>query len=165
MNISRKSIFFLFLVIFWITVIYALSDMSSLESNKKSKEIVNQIVDKKGTNKENNVIVRERVEKFNKVFRKFAHASVYFVLCILVLKLIFNLKGNEKYIYYLISIIFCFIYACTDEFHQLFVDGRTGQFIDVLIDTIGAIIGCLTYLLFKRIKVKRNLAKNIRKVK
>ena len=33
-----------------------------------------------------------------------------------------------------------FLYACTDEFHQLFVPGRAGRFTDVLIDTTGGII-------------------------
>ena len=31
-----------------------------------------------------------------------------------------------------------FFYACTDEFHQLFVPGRAGRFSDVLIDSSGA---------------------------
>lgn len=33
-----------------------------------------------------------------------------------------------------------FLYACTDEFHQLFVPGRAGRFTDVLIDCFGVFI-------------------------
>lgn len=33
-----------------------------------------------------------------------------------------------------------FFYACTDEFHQLFVPGRSGQFTDVLVDCIGGAV-------------------------
>lgn len=40
----------------------------------------------------------------------------------------------------LIPIGVTFIYACTDEIHQLFVPGRAGRFTDVLIDTTGGII-------------------------
>lgn len=42
-----------------------------------------------------------------------------------------------------------FLYACTDEFHQLFVPGRAGQVTDVLIDSSGAFLLTLA-LLWKR---------------
>ena len=49
-----------------------------------------------------------------------------------------------------ISIIFSFLYACTDEIHQIFVPGRSAQFRDVLIDTLGASFGAtITYLTIK----------------
>lgn len=36
-----------------------------------------------------------------------------------------------------------FLYACTDEFHQTFVDGRSGTPRDVAIDSIGIALACL----------------------
>ena len=48
---------------------------------------------------------------------------------------------------YIIAISTVFIYACTDEFHQLFVPGRSGQFTDVLIDTAGGLIGLVCILI------------------
>ena len=54
------------------------------------------------------------------------------------------------------SILFSFLYACTDELHQIFVPGRSAQFQDILIDTLGASFGAtITYLtikLFAKIK-------------
>lgn len=48
------------------------------------------------------------------------------------------------------SILFSFLYACTDEIHQIFVPGRSAQFRDVLIDTLGASFGTLiAYLIIK----------------
>lgn len=48
------------------------------------------------------------------------------------------------------------LYACTDEFHQLFVPGCSGQFTDVLIDGSGAFLIALTaaiyYLFHKKLK-------------
>ena len=41
----------------------------------------------------------------------------------------------------------CFFYACTDEFHQTFVVGRSGEFRDVCIDSGGALFGILLVLL------------------
>ena len=42
-----------------------------------------------------------------------------------------------------IAVGICFLYACTDELHQLFSSGRSGQFDDVLLDSIGALLGIL----------------------
>jgi len=48
------------------------------------------------------------------------------------------------------SILFSFLYACTDEIHQIFVPGRSAQFRDILIDTLGASFGiAITYLTIK----------------
>ena len=41
------------------------------------------------------------------------------------------------------SIFLSFLYAITDEIHQIFVPGRSAQFRDILIDTLGASFGCL----------------------
>ena len=38
------------------------------------------------------------------------------------------------------AVAFAFLYACLDEFHQLFVDGRCGQPFDVAVDTSGALV-------------------------
>ncbi len=35
------------------------------------------------------------------------------------------------------SALICFLYACLDEFHQKFVEGRTGCFTDVIYDAVG----------------------------
>lgn len=43
----------------------------------------------------------------------------------------------------LIPFAICVIYAVTDEFHQVFVDGRSGEIRDVIIDTSGAAAGLL----------------------
>ena len=59
------------------------------------------------------------------------------------LKDIFYSQVNDK--------VFCFIYACTDEFHQLFIAGRSGEFMDVMIDTMGVLNGALLALLIIKI--------------
>jgi VanZ family protein len=46
-------------------------------------------------------------------------------------------------------------YACTDEFHQLFVPGRAGLITDVLIDSIGAVfITLILHLYMNRQRIK-----------
>lgn len=41
------------------------------------------------------------------------------------------------------SFVFCILYACSDEYHQSFVPGRTPMVRDVGIDIIGMSISCL----------------------
>ena len=44
------------------------------------------------------------------------------------------------------------LYACTDEFHQLFVEGRSGEIRDVCIDSAGVILGIAIAAIVKTIK-------------
>jgi len=50
-----------------------------------------------------------------------------------------------------ISVLVCMCYAATDEFHQLFIEGRSGSVCDVLIDTIGAVLGVLAFLCVRKL--------------
>ena len=47
----------------------------------------------------------------------------------------------------LTTLAIVFLYACTDEFHQLFVPGRAGRFTDVLIDCFGVTVVTLVCLM------------------
>lgn len=78
------------------------------------------------------------------IVKKAAHMSEY---ALLTLTLIYGFYKNhypiQKIMIY--SLIGTFLYACSDEMHQLFIGGRAGQFTDVLIDTCG---GCLTIIFY-----------------
>ncbi|MDP9189383.1 MAG: VanZ family protein [Actinomycetota bacterium] len=43
----------------------------------------------------------------------------------------------------LLAALFAFLYSCTDEYHQTFVDGRSGSPVDVLIDSAGIALASL----------------------
>lgn len=51
----------------------------------------------------------------------------------------------------LYSLLTVMLYASTDEFHQIFVEGRSGKVTDVLIDTCGAALGIFVFLPLWRI--------------
>lgn len=93
------------------------------------------------------------VEKYVVYVRKAAHFTLYFILGLAYISLLkeFNLDDKKLLIY---TIIFVFIYACSDEFHQLFVPGRSGEFMDVIIDTTGGVFASFIYTVFK---VRRRL--------
>ena len=66
-----------------------------------------------------------------------------------------NCSGLLKNRVFSASLIFCLFFAAGDEFHQLFVPGRSGSAADVLIDMCGAFIGILLYHQFIQ-RWKRN---------
>lgn len=153
-------------VILWAGLIFFMSSMDTNESNGKSKIIINDVVEK--SVETTNVLgitdkhptenkMEQVIEKLNYPLRKAAHASEYFIFTILILIALKNsgVKGNKKFI---IALVICFIYACTDEYHQTFVNGRTGQFSDTLIDTIGGIIGCSIIVLKNKFVKKRKVS-------
>ena len=139
------------LVIIWMGVIFMFSETPSDKSNAGSLKISRFIVEKIYCDK--NTVEKEKLaKKFNKPLRKVAHGSVYLILAIFVNSVVCITK-KKNFICNLISIIFCFIYACTDEFHQMFVLNRSPLIGDVLIDTFGAIIGSLMFnFIYKKIK-------------
>ena len=84
---------------------------------------------------------REKIaDKLNFPLRKVMHFSEYLILCLLWINILSLINLKHKY---LVSFIICVFYACTDEAHQLFVDGRAGRVFDVFIDTSGVFVGVL----------------------
>ena len=145
----KKKIIKGFIVILCMLSIFLFSTDNSSESTRKSNQVILGITNlfhKDLSNKEKKKII----DMFFVPIRKMAHFGIYLVLgisfiCFLrefsipVLKLL------------LLSIFLTFLYACSDEVHQLFVPGRSGQVSDVLLDTIGASVGVgLYYLLFRK---------------
>lgn len=48
------------------------------------------------------------------------------------------------------TVSFCLLYGISDEFHQSFVPGRYVSVMDVMADTVGAIIVCVCWWIFSR---------------
>jgi len=49
------------------------------------------------------------------------------------------------------ALLICVLYAASDEIHQLFIAGRSGEVRDVLIDSAGASIGIGIWMVVARI--------------
>ena len=55
----------------------------------------------------------------------------------------------------MISILFCVLFAATDEYHQFLLGTRNGNVMDVLLDSMGAMVGVgVIAILGKRKKSK-----------
>ena len=145
------------LVLVWMLVIFYYSNMNHIKSNDKSKNTINYIIETTEKIENNNSIKTNKqqiIEYLNYPIRKCAHITIYLVLSILIISAIKNTKSIKHPS--IITLIICFIYAITDEYHQTFIDGRTGQFIDVLIDTTGSMLGLTIYNKITQKNTKRD---------
>lgn len=90
-------------------------------------------------------LVQLDIESIHTLLRKSAHFFVYLILGILVLHALrrSEVTGYKSIMY---AMIICVFYAITDEVHQLFIPGRSGEVRDVLIDSAGAGTGVALYM-------------------
>ena len=72
------------------------------------------------------------------LIRKLAHFTEFAMLGASLRLLIGKLEARKPL---LLSWLFGTLYACTDEWHQMFVDARGPQARDVCIDSVGALFG------------------------
>lgn len=93
------------------------------------------------------------IEIINPVIRKVAHFSVYMLLGFLTMCTCETFKWQRVYKFDF-STMFAFVFACSDELHQRLVPGRSGEFADVCLDTVGAMLGVLIVLAIALICVR-----------
>lgn len=91
----------------------------------------------------------------HKIVRKLAHFSLYLILALSAGNAVYQLFGIRNIRLFLYTLSFCLIYAISDEIHQMFVPGRTAMVMDVGIDFMGAVCGCIIYVWIKRICDRR----------
>jgi len=88
------------------------------------------------------------------VIRKIAHFNLYLVLGVGS----YLFTGSIKK-----AVLIVFIFAGIDEFHQHFPPGRTGQFIDVILDTAGGVSGAsLIKFIFKFFNIEQKVKINFK---
>lgn len=145
----RKVISWL-LVILWMGLIFYLSHQQAIESSHLSAGVTERIIAVIES-----VIsgVEIDVGNFNHLIRKGAHFFSYLILGILVTNALKSsaIRGLKSF---LIALVICILYAVSDEVHQLFVPGRAGQVMDVMIDSAGAAVGLAGYLAFDKLKMR-----------
>ncbi|MFT3943452.1 MAG: VanZ family protein [Ancrocorticia sp.] len=138
-------------VVVWMAVIFFFSHQVGEDSGGLSDSIVAWL---------HSLGIHISPEMLGFLVRKAAHMTEYAVLAILLFVALrgsreqrfvearisrsqrLRKRGEERGNQALISaFVIAVIYAATDEFHQLFIPGRTGTPKDVLIDSAGAAIG------------------------
>lgn len=99
----------------------------------------------------------EIISSLQFIVRKGAHFSAYFVLGIFSFFTFLTYTFPKFHWRSIISLSVCFAFSVSDEIHQLFVPGRSGEIRDVLIDTCGSLLSIMIlFLIFLAIEKKHN---------
>lgn len=127
----------------WMAVIFYLSHQPGSASSDLSSGIVATLlnfIDQVAPNLELNV------ESFHTFVRKNAHFMAYLFLSLLSLNA-WKSSGFRGWKQLFLGFGMCVLFAVTDEIHQLFIEGRSGEARDVLIDSTGAAVGVVVYII------------------
>ena len=146
-------------LLLWMILIFCFSAQKAEESGQISGTLSYQLVKTANhffalgydTDK-----MEQMAENIDYPVRKMAHATEYAILAVLMyLNVCQYMPRTAKR--YVLAWAGAALYAATDEFHQLFVEGRSGMISDVGIDSIGAAVGilmiCLMTFLWNNIKI------------
>lgn len=153
------------LIVLNMAAIFCLSAQKAVQSDETSAGFITALC-KALVSRFNSLSPQEKeslVASLSFAVRKGAHMAEFAALSFLCS--LFAASFGVKPKNFAAAFAFTVFYAATDEFHQLFVEGRSGQLSDVCVDSAGALLGagaaillCLLLLkLFKR-KKSRNPA-------
>jgi VanZ family protein len=158
----KKVIYFIFILV-WMGVIFSVSNQEADDSTLLSDGFIEntignvyKVIDNDVTD-DNLILIKK---KYSHPVRKMAHFTIYLILGLFV----FNFFKLFNFNAVVCSLLLCFLYACSDEVHQLFVMGRSCEFLDVLIDTTGSFIGIMIYNFFYKKLIVNRVFKNYDKV-
>lgn len=145
-------------LVLWMALIFSFSNQKDVESSKVSDGFIDRTVVKIYKIFNENITKEkenEIIEKYTYPIRKLAHYTLYFILGILSFLVVKDYSINKKLIIY--SLLICFLYACSDEFHQLFIIGRSARALDVMIDTFGSLCGISIFYIFNKKISKKSI--------
>lgn len=134
----------------WYRVIWGFSAQTAVQSSGVSGGLLNRLLSAfspayLAAEEEIQSAAEETLSFF---LRKGAHMTCYFLLAALLLfAWSFFLSGRTKQAG--MALLFTGILAGVDEYHQTFVDGRSGTVRDVLVDLAGACIAVALWLLLR----------------
>ena len=136
------------LALLWMCIIFAFSAQTKEESGAVSEGFSYRVVTTTGKLLHLNIDeekVREIAHSIEHFVRKGAHMTEYAILAILVYVWLKRWQISRIRTA-CVAAVLAILYACSDEFHQLFVAGRAGRISDVLIDSAGAVLGLALFL-------------------
>ena len=138
---NKKKILAWSFFLFWLLLIFFFSSQSGEESSHLSGGILEFL--------ESLTHIPLSSEIVSFMIRKLAHFTEYTILGILTMNL-WKQYGSINKKQFVFIILFCVFYALTDEFHQIFIANRSGNFWDVTIDSMGSLFGIVNFLLFSK---------------
>lgn len=149
------------LLILWMSFIFFLSAQSAEESSDTSGGLIEAILKIFYPNFEKLAMIKqtEIISSLQFFVRKAAHFTIYGVLGIFSFFSFVTYKQMTVVLRITLSSALCLLYSVTDEIHQLFVAGRSGELRDVMIDFCGGMLAiAFLYLIIRLSKFKGVLA-------
>lgn len=149
-DIRKKGL--IIVLIFWMIFIFNMSSRNAVQSSDLSGGFINIVLEviSKDFRELDEASKMQIVSKLQFIVRKAAHFSIYAILGILLFLVLEHLTSDSARSI-LNAITISFLYALSDETHQAFVPGRSGEIRDIIIDTLGAICGVILIILFREI--------------
>ena len=136
-----KKVIYSILIVLWMSVIFCLSNQPAIDSTELSDGFISNTIGNVYKFFNKNISSDELNEikvKYTHPVSKMAHFGILVTLLVREYNVSFN-----KCLF--ISLLVCLLYSISDEVHQLFVIGRSGEIRDVLIDTSGSFIGIFIF--------------------
>lgn len=167
MEISCVRTFFSVLSFIWMLVIFLYSAQPAIESVETSSKYAHFVCEHILPWYDDLGVEEQEIclQNTDHIIRKIAHFAEYAILGFLVSGIFITkeIRGRKRVGLIIVSWFISTFYAATDEYHQLFVPGRSGQVSDVLIDSSGALAGVLMYWLCMKVLFtkERNVEKNL----
>ncbi len=151
---KAKKIISIVLVIFWMSIIFYFSSQNGQGSSSTSKSVTNIIINIFTQNKNLNAEEKEKIVLIVEPYmRKLAHFTIYIIGGLLITNLVYIFTTIENKVI-VKSSFYGILYAITDEIHQLFVSERSGRVFDVIIDSLGILVGVITFFIVCKIAKK-----------
>jgi|SRR5690625_221633 len=127
-------------VISWMSVIFYLSHQPADASSELSGSLVQLIKSLMAS-----FFPNGEMALIHRFVRKLAHVIAYFILSFLMVHALRCIDTlNVRSVCF--TFLFTTLYAISDEYHQTFIPGRSGEWQDVLIDSCGTVLGIACYI-------------------
>lgn len=144
------------LVVLWCILVFYLSAEVADDSSETSGSVIKYIL-KIIFGNIDEITLESITNNVQGIVRKIAHFVLYTLGGILIYNMVQYFLFSKKQIV-ILSWLLGNCYAFTDEVHQLFVVGRSGELRDVCIDSLGVIFGICIILTMQL--VLKNILKN-----
>lgn len=149
------------LLLGWMTMIFFLSNETAVDSSQTSGGFSEVLLSLfyppfRGFSAEQKL---ELIESISGIVRKTAHFTIYGLLGVFAMLAVLSYRCISYAGRSILAWGICIIYAAFDEWHQTFIDGRSGELRDVIIDSCGALLFILifriVYKTVNRIRTRR----------
>lgn len=141
-----KTILACIFLVCWFVLSFSLSAQPAVDSSRLSRQVAQPLV----------VVAKDfgyklREAEVERWVRKGAHFTLYLILGVLSAYVVQRLFGFSHSVC-CYCVLACLLVAALDEYHQLFVPGRSAQLLDVGIDLFGASMGIGSIWLFYKLQ-------------